>query len=106
AGRVDRYVRAGKRDGRAGDRAEDGSRTAPPRRVRGSRSGERASVVEQGAPRLLLAGRGQVRLEQAEPGAALDARRTLARWLGHGDGDLSGAARRRRSVSAHDARWT
>ena len=53
---------------------------------------ERPPLHQQAAARMLSPGRGGVRLEQAQSGAALDARRKRAGRLGHGDRHLGSAA--------------
>ena len=66
---------------------------APPEELRRARSGERQAVVEQVAARVLSRRRRAVRVEQAQirqPRSMRDG--TLARRLGHGDGDVSGAS--------------
>ena len=50
------------------------------------------ALHQQAAARMLPPGRGSVRLGQAQPGAALDARRQRTGRLGHGDRRLGSAA--------------
>jgi len=54
-----------------------------------ARSARRKGVVEQVAEGVLRAGRGTFRLVEANSRAALDARRSKSRRLGHGQCDLS-----------------
>jgi hypothetical protein len=104
-GRGQRHVRARMRDGRAGLRAQDRPARTAPHQLRRDRPGERQAVVEQGAARVLPARRGEVRLEESQDGAALDARRAAARRLGHGHRRLGRVpeTRHRRSLSARTA---
>ena len=58
----------------------------------GSRPERGPALHQQEAARMLPPGRGGVRLGQAQPGAALDARRQRTGRLGHGDRHLGSAA--------------
>ena len=58
----------------------------------GSRPEREPALHQQAAARMLPPGRRGVRLEQAQSGAALDARRQRAGRLGHGDRRLGGVA--------------
>ena len=80
------------RDGRACGRAQARSARASPALLFGSRPERRPALQQQGAARMLPPGRRGVRLGQAQPRAALDARRQRPGRLGHGDGRLGGAA--------------
>ena len=79
-------------DGRARHQAEARSGRAAPALLYGSRPDRGQAVQQQGAAGVLSAGCGGVRLEQAQPRAALDARRQRPGRLGHGDGRVGGAA--------------
>ena len=101
ARRIDRHVRARERDGRAGVRARRWIRSrCASRTTRSSDPESEQAVVEQVAARMLRLGGREVRLEQAQSEAALDARRAVARRLGHGDGDVSRARDSRRARRA------
>ena len=81
------------RDGRARGRAQARSARASPAVLFGPRSARGQAVQQQGAARMLPPGRGGVRLGQAQPRAALDARRQRSGRLGHGDGRLGSRCR-------------
>ena len=81
------------RDGRAGGRAQARSARASPALLFGSRPARRPALQQQGAARMLPPGRRGLRLGQAQPRAALDARRQRAGRLGHGDRRLGSACR-------------
>ena len=84
-----RRVRDRERDGRAGDRAEDGSARAAAEELRGQGLDRGQAVREQGAPRVLRPGRVRLRLGATVLGAGLDAQWSFAGRLGDGDVDLS-----------------
>ena len=80
------------RDGRARRRAQARSAGAAPAVLFGPRPERGPALHQQAAARMLPPGRGGVRLGQAQPRAALDARRQRAGRLGHGDRHLGSAA--------------
>ena len=80
------------RDGRACGRAQARSARASPAVLFGPRPARGQALQQQGAARMLPPGRGGVRLGQAQPRAALDARRQRSGRLGHGDRRLGSAA--------------
>ena len=81
AERRDRPLCSRIRDGRARSRAQARSAGAAPALLLGSRPAHQPAVQQQGAARMLPPGRGSVRLEQAQPRAAFDARRQrLVGW--------------------------
>ena len=86
-GRLCARIRHGR--ARLCDRRRSGRAAAEELRRGGPERGQ--AVHEQGAARLLPAGRRAVRLVEAQPGAALDARGPRADRLGHGDRRLGGA---------------
>src|SRR5829696_5822508 len=73
------------RHGRACGGAQARSAGAPIAVLFGARPEHRSAIQQQGPARLLSGGCGSLRLGQAQPRAALDARRQRARGLGHGD---------------------
>ena len=79
-------------DGRARGRAQARSARASPALLFGARPARGSALQQQGAARMLPPGRRGVRLGQAQPRAALDARRQRPGRLGHGDRRLGGAA--------------
>ena len=92
AGRGDRRLCARMRDGRTCGRAQARSARAAPALLFGPRPARGRALQQQEPARMLSPGRGGVRLGQAQPGAALDARRQRAGRLGHGDRRLGSAA--------------
>src|SRR3546814_8310874 len=65
---------------------------------------QRVAVLKPLDAGMLPRRRRALRLEPAQPRAALDARRAVADRLGHGDGDLSNELRTRLSDGASPAR--
>ena len=90
--RGDRRLCARMRDGRARRRAQARSAGAAPALLFRSRPAHRPAVQQQEPARMLPPGRGSLRLGQAQPRAALDARRHRTGRLGHGDGRLGSVA--------------
>ena len=89
AWRGERRLRARIRHGRARGGAEHRSRRAAPAQRAGAGRVQEAAVLEPLDAGMLPGRRRALRLEPAQPRAALDARRALADRLGHGDRHLS-----------------
>ena len=87
--RGERRLRARIRHGRARGGAEHRSRRAAPAQRAGAGRVQEAAVLEPLDAGMLPGRRRALRLEPAQPRAALDARRALADRLGHGDRHLS-----------------
>ena len=85
-------VRARVRDGRARRRSRHRSARAAAAELRRARPERGQAVLQQGAARMLSAGRRAFGWCAAQPGAALDARGRRARRLGHGDRRLGSDA--------------
>ena len=86
--RGERRLRARKRHGRARGGAQYRSRRAAPAQRAGAGRVQEAAVLEPLDAGMLPDRRRALRLEPAQPRAALDARRPLADRLGHGDRHL------------------
>ena len=92
AGRRDRRLCAGMRDGRACGEAQARSARAAAALLLGSRPERRHALQQQETARVLRAGGAGFRLGEAQSGAALDARRQRTGRLGHGDRHLGSHA--------------